>query len=37
MEKGSTQKDLFTLAAAAQPHMADTKIPSKDQTAAIKP
>jgi hypothetical protein len=34
MEKGSSQKDLFTLAAASQPKAADTKIPSTDQTAA---
>jgi carboxyl-terminal processing protease len=37
MEKGSTQKDLFTLAAAAQPHVTDAKLPSKDQTAVTKP
>jgi carboxyl-terminal processing protease len=37
MEKGSTQKDLFTLAAAAQPHVTEAKLPSKDQTAVTKP
>ncbi|MEP6730549.1 MAG: S41 family peptidase, partial [bacterium] len=37
MEKGSSQKDLFTLAAASQPHVADGKLPSKEQTAVIKP
>jgi carboxyl-terminal processing protease len=37
MEKGSTQKDLFALAAAAQPHVTEAKLPSKDQTATIKP
>ncbi|MEO7456960.1 MAG: S41 family peptidase [Gemmatimonadaceae bacterium] len=36
MEKGSSQKELFTLAAAAQPKAPDTKIPAKGQTA-VKP
>ncbi len=34
MEKGSTQKDLFAVAAAAQPRTQDSKAPSTDQTAA---
>jgi carboxyl-terminal processing protease len=34
MEKGTTQKDLFTLAAASQTKAADTKLPSANQTAA---
>ena len=37
MEKGSTQKDLFSLAAAAQPHPGDAKVSSRDQTAVTKP